>query len=103
MNAVPSPGRWARVVVLLLALLVPAAHTDAVAVPAVTVVGEVTEGDLLDTAVRPPGRAVHQPALPQRPVRAPAPALHGMPARPCPAPSWPPYTPSALRSVVLRC
>ncbi|AWW42555.1 hypothetical protein DN051_20465 [Streptomyces cadmiisoli] len=89
-------------IVLLLVLLVPGAHAAAVAVP-VPVAGEVAEVDLLDTALRPPHRAGKQPAVPRRPVRPAAPPPHGTPVRPCPAPTWPPYTPRALRSVVLRC
>ncbi|MDW4907426.1 hypothetical protein RB628_19230 [Streptomyces sp. ADMS] len=102
----PYAGRraaWLRVLVLLLALLVPgtAAHCGA-AEPVVTGAAAV-EYDLHDTALRPPGRYGHRPVVPLRPAprppsarRPPATAAHPFPVPPLP-------TLSLLRSVVLRC
>ncbi|WP_308297225.1 MULTISPECIES: hypothetical protein [unclassified Streptomyces] len=95
---------WLRVLVLLLALLVPGAHAQAHALPvAAGVVGEVAEYDVLDTAVRPPARADRRSTVRLRPGPVPQPAP-GVPA--CPARSVPPrapYVPYILRTVVLRC
>ncbi|MFB9466312.1 hypothetical protein [Streptomyces cinereospinus] len=94
---------WPRMLALLLALLLPVAHAESAAVPVAAVAGEVAEADVLDTALRPPGRDSHRPVVPQRPVHpAPSPA----PATPAHAPrtpTGPPYPLRTLRSVVLRC
>lgn len=94
-----------RVLVLLLALLVPSAHAAAHAVPtAIAVSGEAAECDLLETDVRPPSRSAHRDAVPLRP------APRRQAERPAPAVRWsfvqPPHarqSPHTLRSVVLRC
>ncbi|MFE5186565.1 hypothetical protein [Streptomyces sp. NPDC056628] len=98
---------WLRVVVLLLALLVPGAHAQAHALPvAVTAGAEAVEHDVLDAAVRPAARsgrragtrlAVRPCAGPRRQL-APAPVTRRA-DRPAAAPSVPPL----LRTVVLRC
>ena len=90
---------WLRTLVLLLALLVPAGPVHAHEAP-VMAAGEIIEYDVLDTALRPPARAVHRPAVPLRP--APRQGT-GPGVRRLPGSSRPPYTPPALRSVVLRC
>ncbi|WP_053852901.1 hypothetical protein [Streptomyces sp. NRRL B-24085] len=98
----PGSRDWLRVLVLLLALLVPGAHLQAHAMPPVPA-GELVEYDVLDTALRPPARAVHRAVVPLRPVPWPE-TVHGVPAqRPLPAPPRPPYALPVLRSVVLRC
>ncbi|MFJ4202217.1 hypothetical protein ACIP2Y_21650 [Streptomyces sviceus] len=99
----PCSRDWLRVLVLLLALLVPGAHVQAHAMPPVSA-GELVEYDVLDTALRPPARAVHRAAaVPLRPVPWPE-AVPGAPAgRPLPASPRPSYALPALRSVVLRC
>jgi hypothetical protein len=99
-----SPG-WLRTLVLLLALLVPGAPVQAHEAP-VAAVGEITGYDVLDTALRPPARAVHRPAVPLRPAARQetcpgTPGDHPVPALPRP-PYVLPVLP-ALRSVVLRC
>ncbi|NNN31534.1 hypothetical protein HLK59_14405 [Streptomyces sp. S3(2020)] len=99
-----STRTWLRAFVLLLALLVPGAHSGAhAAIPVTSVTsvaaGEAAEYDVLDTALRPPARAAHRPVA--SPRTAPAP---GVPAvRPLPKPPHPSYAPHILRSVVLRC
>ncbi|MFI2202114.1 hypothetical protein ACH47Z_15345 [Streptomyces sp. NPDC020192] len=97
---------WPRVLVLLLALWVPAAHTQAQAAPAFGVAAGTFEhdatdaADVLDPLVRPPAGAVHEADAPERPAPLPDPA----PARPgiraCPAV---PYATPLPRTVVLRC
>ncbi|MGW1539364.1 hypothetical protein ACWCPM_03580 [Streptomyces sp. NPDC002309] len=94
---------WPRLLVLLLALLLPMAHAEAAAGPVAVVAGEAVEADVLDTALRPPGRGGHRPAVAQRPVRAAAPQEPSTQARPAHAPTGPPYTLRTVRSVVLRC
>ncbi|MFK4106011.1 hypothetical protein ACI2L1_39340 [Streptomyces sp. NPDC019531] len=97
----PRYGRtWLRTLVLLLALLVPAAPmNEAHGVGA----GEIVEYDVLDTAVRPPARVVHRTAARLRtaPRSEAAPAVPAH--RPVPGSPQPPYAPPAPRSVVLRC
>lgn len=110
----PRSRAWLRVLVLLLALLVPGAHAQAHALPAVAGVsgtagtpGEVAEHDVLDTVLRPPARADRRGAVRRalpRPGTPPKPT-------PCvvradltpPAPPRPPYLSHVLRTVVLRC
>jgi hypothetical protein len=91
-----------RAFVLLLALLVPGAHSGAHAATPV-VAGEIAEYDVLDTALRPPARAAHRPVAPLRPTAPPAPAFRAPAGHPLPAPPRPPYSLHTLRSVVLRC
>jgi hypothetical protein len=101
---------WLRVVVLLLALLVPGAHAQAHALPVAAGVsgasGEVAEHDVLDTVLRPPARADRRSAVrPARPGSGPLPkparGIRACPVRP--APPGPPYLSHILRTVVLRC
>lgn len=106
---------WLRVLVLLLALLVPGAHVQAHALPALTGVsggsgapgsGEAAEHDVLDTVLRPPARADRRNAVrPARPAPGPLPkpALGARACPPRPAPPRPPYLSHILRTVVLRC
>ncbi|MFD7391751.1 hypothetical protein ACFV46_25155 [Streptomyces sp. NPDC059852] len=98
---------WLRVVVLLLALLVPGVHAQAHALPvAVTAGAEAVEHDTLDAAVRPAARSDRRAGT-RRPVRRCA----GPPHRPVPAPvtrradrpAAVPVVPPLLRTVVLRC
>ncbi|KMS73667.1 hypothetical protein ACM01_17610 [Streptomyces viridochromogenes] len=109
---------------LLLALLVPGAHTQAHAQPFVTGVsgssgasgasgsGEAAEHDVLDTVLRPPARGDRRSTV--RPVRQgpgplpkPARAVRTCPSNltppPAPAPVPAPYVSHLLRTVVLRC
>jgi hypothetical protein len=100
----PSGRTWLRVLVLLLALLVPCAHAQAHAVPAVAgISGEAAEYDALDTVLRPPARTDRRTTVRLCPTPPPKPAP-GVPARlSYPAPPRPPYVPHILRTVVLRC
>ncbi|MER5211298.1 hypothetical protein ABT063_12125 [Streptomyces sp. NPDC002838] len=96
---------WPRVLVLLLALLVPGAHVGAQAVPAGAVAGESGaagfEYDALDTVLRPAPRGTARPVVPLRP--APLPEPEPPAAHPLPVPPRTPHALHALRSVVLRC
>ncbi|GGL98612.1 hypothetical protein GCM10010129_47870 [Streptomyces fumigatiscleroticus] len=100
-------GAWLRVLVLVLALLVPGTHTVARAVPATAVSreggGPAAEYDLPDTALRPPVRSCRRPAVPSCPAPPPAPAPARAVRRPAPVPPEPAHGLLALRSVVLRC
>lgn len=102
----PRSRTWLRVLVLLLALLVPGAHAQAHAVPAVAgVSGEAAEHDVLDTVLRPPARADRRTTVRLRPTPPPKPAP-GVPAclsHPASPQPRPPYVPHILRTVVLRC
>ncbi|MFD7695169.1 hypothetical protein [Streptomyces sp. NPDC059805] len=98
---------WLRVVVLLLALLVPGTGAHAHALPvAVTAAAEAVEHDTLDAAVRPAARSERRAGT-RRSVRRCA----GPPHRPPLAPATPrtdrpaaiPSVPPLLRTVVLRC
>ncbi|MFI9170443.1 hypothetical protein [Streptomyces lincolnensis] len=94
---------WLRVLVLLVALVLPGAHTGTHAAPATPPAGEAIEYDLLDTALRLPARAARRPVVPLRPAPRPE-AAPGVPAgAPLPAVPRPSYTLVALRTVVLRC
>ncbi|MEU6374005.1 hypothetical protein [Streptomyces sp. NPDC046909] len=98
-----STRTWLRAFVLLLALLVPGAHAGAHAATAVTPVvsTEITEYDVLDTALRP---AAQRPVAPLRPAPRVEPAPPITPERtPLPAPPHPSYALHTLRTVVLRC
>jgi hypothetical protein len=101
-------GTWVRALVLLLVLLVPCAHAQALAVPPPAPVagesgpgGTAAEYDHLDTAPRAPARIARRPAPPRWTL---LPAATGQ-ARPDghPAPPAPPLAPRGTRSVVLRC
>lgn len=103
----PRSRTWLRVLVLLLAVLVPGAHAQAHALPAVAAIsGEAAEQDVLDTVLRPPARADRRGNTVRlgRPAPPPKPAA-GAPARRLshPAPPGRPYPPRFLRTVVLRC
>ncbi|MGW2049984.1 hypothetical protein ACWCPF_33110 [Streptomyces sp. NPDC001858] len=93
---------WLRVLAVLLALLTPGPPGELSAAPVAA--AEITEYDVLDTALRPAsGARAHRPAAPLRPAPLPAPAP-GVPAdRPRPAPPRTPYALHTLRTVVLRC
>ncbi|MET8832143.1 hypothetical protein ABZX40_39755 [Streptomyces sp. NPDC004610] len=103
----PAHRTWLRIAVLLLALLVPGAHSGAHALPLTATVcengGTTAEYDVLGTALRPVTRSAQHPAAPPRPEplrpAGPAPAAH----RGHPAPPLAPYSLHCLRSVVLRC
>ncbi|MFI8888761.1 hypothetical protein [Streptomyces paradoxus] len=99
----PRRHLWLRVLVLLLALLVPGAHAEALTGPTATVSGESTtvECDLSDTALRAPARGVRRTAAPPAPAPLPEPAYTAR--RPVPVPANPPYDPRPLCSEVLRC
>ncbi|MER8219516.1 hypothetical protein ABTZ58_02730 [Streptomyces sp. NPDC094143] len=96
---------WPRVLVLLLALLVPGAHTAAHAVPALPAVQESTavEYDAFDTVLRPAARSARRAAVPRRPAPFPGPAPACTARRHVPVPPDPPHDPRPLRSEVLRC
>ena len=101
----PSRRAWLRVLVLLLALLVPGAHAEAHTGWTTPVSGESTavECDLLDTALRPPARAARRTAVPLSPAPLPAPGPASTAQQPVPVPPSPPRDPRPLRSEVLRC
>ncbi|MER5941204.1 hypothetical protein ABT121_28210 [Streptomyces sp. NPDC001928] len=92
-----------RVLVLLLALLVPGAHAQAHALPTVAGAAEVAEHDILDTALRPPARADRRHAVRTRPAPPLQQAAGAAPGSRPTAPTGPPYVPHILRTVVLRC
>ncbi|MEU4486454.1 hypothetical protein AB0H94_16435 [Streptomyces purpurascens] len=96
---------WPRVLVLLLALLLPGARAEAHTGPTTTVSGESTavECDVLDTALRPSARAARRTAVPLRPAPLPAPGPAYTAPRPAPVPPGPPHAPRPPRSEVLRC
>ncbi|CAL9308022.1 hypothetical protein ABZ568_12420 [Streptomyces olindensis] len=96
---------WLRVLVLLLALLVPGAHAEAHTGPTATVPGESTTVvcDVLDTAPRPPARASRRAAVPLRPAPLQGPGPAPTAQHPVPAPPDPRPDPRPLRSEVLRC
>ncbi|MFG3272432.1 hypothetical protein [Streptomyces luteogriseus] len=102
-----SPRRhaWLRVLVLLLALLVPGAHAEAHTGWTAAVSGESTtvECDLLDTALRPPARAARRTADPLSPAPLPVPGPASTARHPVSVPPSPPIDPRPLRSEVLRC
>jgi hypothetical protein len=100
-RSLPRSRAWLRVLVLLLALLVPGAHAEAHATPVVSM--QTAEYDVLDAALRPSAPAVHRPVAPYRPALLPAPAPEAPGARPLAAPPRPPYALRSVRTVVLRC
>ncbi|MGW3985804.1 hypothetical protein [Streptomyces sp. NPDC004830] len=107
--ALRGPRRpvWPRVLVLLLALLLPGAHATAPGGPvAVTVAGESTtaEADVLDTVLRPSARTTRRTEAAPRRAPLPAASRPAHPARPAaPGPAHPPHVPRPPRSWVLRC
>ncbi|MFG3012160.1 hypothetical protein ACGFZB_17170 [Streptomyces cinerochromogenes] len=102
-RSTPRSRTRLHVLVLLLALWVPGAHVPAQAAPDLVVAAETAEQDLLDTALRPPARALHRADVPERPAPLPDPAPARPAARPCPAAPRVPHTTPLLRTVVLRC
>jgi hypothetical protein len=108
--AQPVPRRtrrlsWPRVLVLLLALLVPGAHAAAHTLPAAPLAGESTtvEYDTFDTVLRPTGRGARRAAGPPRPAPFTGPAPACTARRPVPVPPGPAHPPRPPRSEVLRC
>ncbi|WP_432117383.1 hypothetical protein [Streptomyces sp. bgisy032] len=101
----PRRKTWLRVLVLLLALLVPGAHAAAYTGPTAAVSGESTavEYDVFDTALRPQARGARRAAVPLRPVPNPGPASTTRLPAPVSVPTGPPRDPRPLRSEVLRC
>ncbi|MEV5800169.1 hypothetical protein [Streptomyces collinus] len=100
----PRTRTWLRVLVLLLALWVPGAHVQATTAPVPTVPAGTAEHDVLDSLLRPPARALHQPDAADRaapPTGAPGPARPA--PEPRPAEPLPPSAVPLLRTVVLRC
>ncbi|WP_329218883.1 hypothetical protein OG352_21005 [Streptomyces sp. NBC_01485] len=96
----PRSRAWLRVLVMLLALLVPGAPAEVSAKPVAA--AEFAEYDVVEPVLRP-APCAHRPAAPLRPAPLPAPAP-GVPAdRPLPAPPSPSYALHVLRTVVLRC
>lgn len=98
MSTVRSLSRsraWLRVLVVLLALLMPGAAAELSPTPVAA--ADTVEYDVHDSALRP-APCVHRPAAPLRPAPLPAPA-----DRPLPAPPGLSYALHALRTVVLRC
>ncbi|MET7854342.1 hypothetical protein ABZT48_40600 [Streptomyces avermitilis] len=102
------PRRRSRprvLLILLVALLVAGAHTEAPTAPAAAVSTESygAEHDVLGTALRPPAR----PGQPRTAPLRPAPRAVECPQPPAPLPFAvrPPHSPvlHALRTVVLRC
>ncbi|MET9910388.1 hypothetical protein ABZZ74_26905 [Streptomyces sp. NPDC006476] len=88
---------WLRVLVLLLALLVPGETHTAAAVP---VSAECVQCDAAEAALPPVVRAAARAVVPLRPAPLPDPA----PDEPgVPATTVLPRAPHALRTVVLRC
>ncbi|MGW1953447.1 hypothetical protein ACWCPI_11890 [Streptomyces sp. NPDC001920] len=103
-RSVPRSRAWLRVLVLLLALLVPGAHALTPAVPVVAgALGEAAEHDTLDTALRPPARADRRRTAGLSPTPRPGQPPCAPARRTPPAPPGPPYVPPRPRTVVLRC
>ncbi|MFF9626678.1 hypothetical protein [Streptomyces griseosporeus] len=107
-RAVPRSRTWLRVLVLLLALLVPGAHAGLSAAAPLTApaaVAGTAEHDLTDTvAPRTPTRPAPRAAAPLRPCPLPAtPAPEATGGRRTAVPPRAPHAPPAPRSVVLRC
>ncbi|CAL9513606.1 hypothetical protein [Streptomyces sp. enrichment culture] len=97
-------ARWPRVLVLLLALLLPCTPATVQAAPATAVTGAAAEYDHLDT-VRPALVRGARRAAAARPLPRPG---AGRRTRPDPfrtpaAPARPTGSAHVLRSVVLRC
>ncbi|MEU7060142.1 hypothetical protein [Streptomyces sp. NPDC046197] len=107
----PATGRCAclRVLVLLLALLVPGMHAEAHAVPVVVVAcesgGTAAEQDVLDAVLRPPVRDTAGAVTALRPAPlSDRPQARAADHPPVPAPPTAPYRRLlALCCVVLRC
>ncbi|MDX3747336.1 hypothetical protein [Streptomyces sp. AK08-02] len=93
---------WLRVVVLLLALLVPGTAAHCGAAESVVSSGTAAEHDVHDSALRPSARYGHRGVVALRPVPGPPAARHA-PARTAHPLPVPPRPTPAPRSVVLRC
>ncbi|MEU0068960.1 hypothetical protein ABZ027_05355 [Streptomyces sp. NPDC006332] len=104
-RGLPRSRAWLRVLVLLLAVLVPGGPAEGSAPPVAAM--EIVEYDVLDTAPRPPAHDAHRPAVSPRRAPRPGPAPAAPRGLPHPAPPKPPYAPwaphAALHTVVLRC
>lgn len=104
----PRGRAWLRVLVLLLALSVPGAQTQAVPMPSAppgptASSGGTAEYDLLEPPLRPPPCSPHRAGVPLRPAPLPDPDPGHPPGRSLPPPLRPSHTSHTLRSVVLRC
>ncbi|MFG2476505.1 hypothetical protein [Streptomyces fagopyri] len=107
----PHPPRrhaWMRVLALLVvAFLAAGAQAEALSATAPVAVADTpchgAEHDVLDTALRPPGRPEHGRPAPPRPAPRTVPGHPGRSSRPRPAAASPSPAPHAPRSVVLRC
>lgn len=97
------PAAWLRVLVVLLALLVPGTAAHCGAADPVVPGGTAAEYDVHDTALRPPGRYGHRPVVPLRPVPRPPSARHAVATAAHRLPVPPRPAPIASRSMVLRC
>ncbi|MEU6222087.1 hypothetical protein [Streptomyces sp. NPDC047042] len=104
-SCVVRRGVWLRVLVLLLALFLPGTAAHCAAAESVVSGAAAAEHDVLDTALRLPGRSGHRPVVPLRPVpRPPLSARHPATTAAHPLPVQPPRPePRIPRSVVLRC
>ncbi|SES39222.1 hypothetical protein SAMN04487983_104828 [Streptomyces sp. yr375] len=92
---------WLRVLVVLLALLVPGAPAEVSAKP-VAAAAEFAEYDVVEPVLRP-APCAHRPAAPLRPAPLPTPAPGVPAAPPLRTPPSPSYALHILRTVVLRC
>jgi hypothetical protein len=104
MSTAPSLPRnraWLRVLVLMLAVLVPGAHAEVHAAPGMSV--EIVEHDVLDAAARPPAQIVRRAVVRLRPAPLQHLAPGATPSGHPPVPPRAPYAPHTLRSVILRC
>jgi hypothetical protein len=103
-SARSTRGRaWLRVLLLLLALWVPAAHVQAQAAPALCASVGAPEHDVPDSALRPFAGPVLRADVPERPAPPPGPGSARPAPRTCPGAPRAPYAPPLLRTVVLRC
>lgn len=101
----PRHRAWPRLLVLLLALLVPGAHVQAQAAPGPALAAGAAEHEheVPGPAAWPSVHAAPRGDPPRRPAPLPGPAPGRPAARPCPAPQRPPHAVPLLRTVVLRC
>ncbi|MEG8276157.1 hypothetical protein [Streptomyces sp. AHA2] len=102
----PRRHAWPRVLVLLLALLLPGPHAAIPGGPVLTAAGESTaaEADVLDTVLRPSARTARRTGAAPRPTPLPATPRPARTARAAaPVPPGPPHEPRPPRSWVLRC
>jgi hypothetical protein len=93
----PRSRTWLRVLVLLLAVLLPAAPAEAAPPPVVA--AETCEYDALDTALRAPADGARRTVAPPRPAPRPA----GESGTTPPVPPRPAHPLDAPRTMVLRC